>query len=135
MLWILLLRRRTIDRLLLRGCILGLLLLLRWGRIVHRGTPRTILLLRRRYVWRIIRTCVVARTALDLLGCGGRSTVLLDGRLLRRCRLLWRTSVHRRHVVRNDATCRIELDADAWAGWALLMCGLLRDGDGALARR
>lgn len=129
-----LLRRRCAVPLLLHGRRIRWLLLRRWGRIVHWGTPRTrtVLLLRGLAIRRTIRASVVARTALNLLGCRWRCAILLHRGLLGL--LGRRTRVHRRHVVRDHTACRVELDADARARRALLMRWLLGYRDGALAR-
>ena len=120
---ILLLRRAAIHlrlRLLRRGRAVLLLA----GRSVERRRARV--LLWRRHVRRAVRPCVVARAALDDLLRLLRCTIgLRRGLLLRRAELLG-------HVVCDNASVRVELDADTGACRTLLVHWLLGNRDGAL---
>ena len=88
------------------------------GRGAVRGRTGVLLLLGRSDERRAVGAGVVARAALDLL----LRLLLVSLRWL----LLGRAEL-RGHVVRDDAAAGVELDADAGARRALLVCGLLGD--------
>ena len=85
-------------------------------------------------VGRTVHPGVYARAALHLLlGTRHRRRsaergLLLGGKVLRGL-----AGVQSRHIVRNDAPPRVQLDTDARARGALLVRRLRRDGNGALA--